>query len=298
MNHRLIEKIVCFALLIIVIVLYIPILTFYYPKLMFYNYGSLIAARESFVNHLKVYDAYDKSGSIKFTRLGNDNDGGYVLPEIALEKADVLMGYGVADDISFEEKFSELYKKPSYGFDCGVSQIEIRNDMCHFISECISSDTFLYGNQQSSGKVSSFAQQLQKLDLKNKKIFVKMDIEGAEYEALPEILTYSKMITGIALEIHSTNKTRDIEKVITLLSAIEKDFILVHVHGNNRVIHSFNHTFLLDNVNGVVPTIVELTYINKSLVKNYQISTNQKHPSNLDMPCSKGSEDFSFEIVG
>ena len=81
---------------------------------------------EKFVESLKVYDAYDKKDILKLVRRGKDYDGGYIVPEIALLKADVLIGYGVLDDISFEEQFSDIYNKKSYGFDCTVKDIKIK----------------------------------------------------------------------------------------------------------------------------------------------------------------------------
>jgi hypothetical protein len=37
---------------------------------------------------LKIYSVQDDNGPLKFIRLGRDNDGGYVVPEKALEAAD------------------------------------------------------------------------------------------------------------------------------------------------------------------------------------------------------------------
>ncbi len=260
-----------------------------------YRYYSLLAARENLVSHLKTYEVYDENGPIKLIRHGRDFDGGYVVPELALESAQILMGYGIADDISFEENFSEIYKKHSYGFDCGVPKIEVHNEMCHFVSECISGDNFLYPGQQSSEKTSSFAQQLHNLNLDGKRVFIKMDIEGEEYDALPEILTYEKMVTGIVLEVHFQDELKSMKKVNNLLSSIDKDFILVHMHGNNCCP---GNGFVSQNAKGVIPTVLELTYINKGLVKSYKISANQKHPTVLDMPNNSGNPDVEFEIAG
>ncbi|MDP5370014.1 MAG: hypothetical protein NWR39_00350, partial [Pseudomonadota bacterium] len=154
-------------------------------------------ALEELVLKLKVYTVYDQNGLIQLIRHGRPSDGGYVVPKVAFEKADVLLGYGIADDISFEESFSALYQKPSFGFDCGVTNIQINNNLCTFIPECIENDGNVYAHQKSSGKVSTFSAQLKRLQIENKKLFIKMDIEGAEFAAFEGIQDSFANITGI-----------------------------------------------------------------------------------------------------
>ncbi len=253
---------------------------------------------EKFVNSLRVYDAYDKDGVIKLVRMGRDGDGGYVIPEKSLEQAQVLIGYGVKNDISFEEQFSDRYNKSSYGFDCSTKHIEIKNKLTSFIPECISSNNFIPPElsqiikNPNAGNVTSFTQEMQTYDFNNKKIFIKMDIEGAEYKALPEILQYSKNITGIALELHFQRYAGQFEQAMNLLKSLEKDFILVHLHGNNCATYFFS----TNNSSGDIPKILELSYINKNLVESYKISENQSHPTKMDIPCCM-YDDYRFNIM-
>jgi hypothetical protein len=245
-----------------------------------------------FVSLLKISSAYDKNGDIKLSRMGRANDGGYVVPEKALESADVLLGYGIADDQSFEEGFSKAYNKPSYGFDCGISNVKSTSNLFNFVNECIGTDQFLYSGRNSSQKITSFGTQLKNLDLTGKKIFLKMDIEGAEYEAFEDIYKYHSNITGIVMEIHFHN-TRTLDRAISLLKELNKNFVLVHLHGNNAATH---HSFMTRNSSGLIPKVMELSYIHKSLVTSYKLSDNQKHPTELDMPNLVGLEEMKFEI--
>ncbi len=250
-------------------------------------------AYENLANLLVVYEVADNNGPLHLLRLGNDYDGGYVVPEKACKDADVLFGYGIANDISFEEKFSAFYHKPSYGFDCGVDSFPSKNKYFTFVSQCIGTDKFLYDKDSSSQNISSFIQQVNNLGLQNKKIFIKMDIEGAEYEAFDGILKASSNVTGIVLEIHFIREG-EILKAIKLLSALNKDFLLLHVHGNNYEMH---RSFSARNVKGLVPKVLELTYINKALVTSFKISNNQSHPVLLlDMPNNRLRDDCSFEL--
>ena len=256
-----------------------------------YNPLRIKALRE-LVTYFKVYSAQDHNGPLLLKRIGRDYDGGYVVAEKSLRLADVLLGYGIADDISFEETFSNLYGKPSYGFDGGAQEVKSKNKLFTFVRECIASDEFLYKGQNSSGKVSTFSQQVSKLGLKNKKIFIKMDIEGAEYEAFPDILRHhSKNVTGIVLELHFKSLA-SIKKAIKLLSDINEEFLLVHVHGNN----AGGARFSTQGVSGKIPYLIELTYINRNLITGFEVLANQKHPQAIDMINVPSMPEAEFEI--
>jgi hypothetical protein len=45
-----------------------------------------------------------------------------------------------------------------------------------------------------------------------------------------------------------------------------------------------------------IPRVLELSYINRSLVQSYEISYDQMHPTSLDMPNDPGHPDSEFAI--
>ena len=249
-------------------------------------------AFEELVSLLKKYTVYDSNGEVNLVRLGKENDGGYVVSEVSLRNAKALLGYGVNTDISFEEEFSEKYGKDSYGFDCTIDNIEIKNKLTHFVPECIKKDGFLEA-KGSKLKESSFNQQLKNLNLENKKLFIKMDIEGDEYETLYDILNQAPNITGIAMELHFYSNIDQFKEAEKLLKALNKDFYLVNVHANNCVWQKFT----AKNVRGNIPKLLQLSYVNKNLVDNAKISDDQKHPSKLDTPNSRSQKEIEFEIL-
>ena len=124
-----------------------------------------------------------------------------------------------------------------------------------------------------------------------------MDIEGAEYEALPDVLKNAKNITGIIMELHFNSDMAGFNRATALLSALNKDFFLVNVHGNNCANRNNNTTFTTINSMGNIPKLLELTYINKNLVSSAHPSQDQSHPSKIDMPNCKDLEDTYFEIL-
>lgn len=240
---------------------------------------------------LVVYDVEVKNQPLEFIRLGRNNDGGYVVPVAALESSDVLMGYGIGDDISFERAFSQYFDKTSFGFDCGVQNIETGDSRCHFFSECIGNSNHLMWDQVSSGQIYSFYDQLRRFGLIGKKIFVKMDIEGAEFDVIDDILKYAQQITGIVLEVHTPEG--DPIKTLNLLSSLSNDFVLVHLHGTNLALNHFKTKYAKNSV----PTVLELTYINKNLLSSYKISKNQKHPQSIDQRDCINIPECEFEIL-
>ncbi|HSW72120.1 MAG TPA: FkbM family methyltransferase, partial [Chlamydiales bacterium] len=246
------------------------------------------------VELLKVYDTYDAHGSITLRRIGRAYDGGYVIPELAMQEAEVVMGYGISDDISFEDDASSLYGKPSFGFDGSSKSVKPKAPNCHFIPSNIVSEKFVksLGNRVRTTTFGSFNQHLSWIGASDKKLFLKMDIEGNEYPVMPDILKHASKITGIVLEIHFA-VVEQIEQALKLMQKLSQDFLLVHVHGNNCA----ESAFVTSNSKGELPRLFELTYINKNLVQSYEISRDQSHPKPFDMPNGSAMPDVSFTIT-
>lgn len=238
---------------------------------------------------LKVKIVYSGNGPLKLRRVGRDFDGGYVIPDLAIQKADAIFGYGILDDISFEEGSSSLFGKPSWGFDGTCSPVKPNHPLCHFVPQCIVSEQ---AYPQSPERSSTFVQHIEELGMKNKKLFIKMDIEGNEYDVLPDILRHAENITGVVLEIHFT-KDPQIPDALALMKHLDSHFHLVHVHGNNCCLDHF----VTSNSKGRIPRALELSYVHKNLGLRYKISQNQSHPTALDRPNNSKIPDLSFTIL-
>jgi len=287
--------VIFFTMLVIILLLGVAIVASFlirYKRQLIPGSAVLKEGNRQLVELLKVYKAYDQNGPLKLVRHGRPYDGGYVVPVKAFEVADVLLGYGIFNDNSFEDEFSLIYNKPSYGFDGGISGISSKSPLFTFVDECIGSDRFLRTYESSSGKVSTFSQQINNLGLKDKKVFIKMDIEGAEYDAFEDILSKHDVIAGMALEMHFEEHGMAL-RATKLLESLNKNFILLHVHGNNLC----GGRFSTSNSVGVIPEALELTYINKTLVSDYHLSKNQKHPLFIDMKNCRFFPDLKFEVL-
>lgn len=218
------------------------------------------------INEVKV-----KGKKLEFVRLVGPM---YIIPKQALAIADASIGYGIRENIP-EERISDLYDIPTYGYDCGKNIVNIKNKKCHLINECIGTTKYVeVCNKLSSSKVHSFEKNIKKLHLENKKIFLRMDIAGAEKDVMPEVLKTNNNITGLALVIHLDYLT-DFAKVSKMLNEIEKNFILVE--RNHIVIYKTK--FLCKRGKGYFSPAISLAYINKNLVDEYRIAPNQSSGS-------------------
>ena len=64
-----------------------------------------------------------------------------------------------------------------------------------------------------------------------KKLFLKIDIEGSEYDILEDIILNKSKIQGIVIEFHEVSK--NIDKIINFTNKLNTDLYLVHIHANN-----------------------------------------------------------------
>ena len=122
------------------------------------------------------------------------------------------------------------------------------------------------------------------IEPENYQIFLKIDIEGSEYEIIEEIMNYHKQIRIIVIEFHDIiSKVEEFEKLLILLKS---KYSLIHTHINN------NGTFNDD----MIPNICEFTFISK--VDFQGILKVDKIPLNgLDYPNNKLRMDFQIDFT-
>ena len=108
--------------------------------------------------------------------------------------------------------------------------------------------------------------------------FLKIDIEGSEYELMSDIVSYSQFFSGIALEVHDLdNRYKEFSDLMKSLHAA--GFLVAHCHPNNS--------------GGVIegtrlPRLLEITFVNKILLSSsdrYSKSPPFLYRVGLDFPC-------------
>ena len=189
-------------------------------------------------------------------RFGNEQDGGYVV-DVSSEY-DNLLSFGIADDISFETDFLNHY--PNCSVLCYDPSID------RLPGPLKNSKFFKLGLAKSKQKNylslnDILISQNINLDLNN---FIKMDIEGFEWEVIEHNLNDLITFDNFILEFHFYERPPNqiflfpftLYKRLKLLRNLKRYFDVYNVHFNNgpRIIKFSNFLF---------PECVEVSFINK-----------------------------------
>lgn len=212
-------------------------------------------------------------------RLGPYHDNGYVIVDIDSHPYDMYIGCGIGTSTEFDHAMFQTYpyvngicfdgtitQSPDlpYGYryvskNIGVKETETETNLIHYL--------FSY-----------------------KQIFLKMDIEGWEFPWLN--LIPSELLDNVAqivIEIHSileNTPQSTIEEKLEGLKKLCQTHYIVHLHGNTYA--------PIVNYKGLsVPSAMELTLINKKLVKDIKPNT-MELPSRWDFSNNMVIPDFDL----
>ncbi|MFA7238414.1 MAG: FkbM family methyltransferase [Phycisphaeraceae bacterium] len=190
-------------------------------------------------------------------RVGNANDGGYLIPESIVKQTRFLVSMGVCLDWSFEEDFLRIV--PGIGvhaYDHTVSVWTIRRFALFGVIKCLIGKSSFHEVRRRMRVLKSYGEFFTKQAThyqericdkaqfnfdatadrvmeraQTNNVFIKMDIEGWEYQVIDDILKHSERIIGLAVEFHDTMSRRS-----AFIQAVEKlleKYQIAHIHGNN-----------------------------------------------------------------
>ena len=242
-------------------------------------------------------------------RLGQDNDGGYLVDRKSIEDSKSLITLGLGFDWTFEKNYYALQGNPVYCYDHSVNYSTIKKRCRKFLSsyffrilkpkyflkknffKFLLRDIFLFRDyknffknhnvQHNEEKIGTGDQcvKLQKiLDERKTDLpaFIKIDIEGSEYRIFDEILLNQNNFTGIGIELHDVDIHMDkIKKFIK-----ELNMELIHIHPQNPAHIAENN----------IPTQIELTFAKKPKI----IGPEVKLPHVLDQPANPYLKDIEL----
>ena len=180
------------------------------------------------------------------TLIGPRGDGGYVTTEAALADVDVLISFGLGDDWGFEEDFRTRTGARVDVYDHTVGwhwwpYYTLRSlYRRHFrlLTKPLSYARFIARRGvthhrravgSGEGGTVSLAQIVADLP-DDASLFLKMDIEGAEYSVLDDIVTHRHRFTGMAMEFHEVGRHR--ARIEAFVAALE-GFAVVAAYPNN-----------------------------------------------------------------
>jgi hypothetical protein len=247
----------------------------------------------------KLPNFFNFRSSRNLIRIGRDNDGGYLISHEDIIDSDMLISLGISDDWSFESNFLKINKVPLLAFDASVgrkfffrkikkaifriykpkiffeSLKKYRSYKNFFTGSSIHYEKYV-GLESNNKKFITLESILKKI--KNKKIFLKIDIEGSEYRLLDTLIKFEKIISGLAIEFHDCDL--HLKKIEQFIKKFKLN--LVHIHANNYG--------LLESINNL-PLVLELTFS-----KNAKLNKGYKLPHNLDMPNNKDMDEIKLVI--
>lgn len=255
----------------------------------------------------------------EMARLGDPNDGGYVIPETCIKESRTLVSLGLAHNWSFDDRFTAenhafvigvdgsltawgFVRRAIQKFRHGVgylltleftkarqriarSRNLLRWGYRFFIrpSDATHRMLKLYVSSRVGEGYVSLAELLAGRPHAPLAVFLKMDIEGSEYEVIPEICSVARIFNGLAIEFHELGSRG--EEFAAAIQALKQSFTIVHVHANN--------------IGGVIadtdlPVTLEITFLNSALLGRNTVRT--PFPSfplaGLDEPCSPKRPDL------
>jgi hypothetical protein len=162
-----------------------------------------------------------------FKRFGSANDGGYLMCENLLDNVAAGYSYGVGRNDDWGCEVSRHYRVPVHQYDC----FDPARPTCD-------GGTFVFHNaclgpraeERESRLFDTLENQIKSNGHEGRQLVVKIDIEGAEWEALdaaPDELLAS--IPQLAMELHGFDDRRMLE----VLRRLNRHFHLVNLHFNN-----------------------------------------------------------------
>jgi hypothetical protein len=241
-------------------------------------------------------------------RLGKNNDGGYLVDKNSIYQSHFLLSFGISNDCSFEDDFISL--NPNIFCHCYDHSISLNfwkryfwlvlgnflfkgfrfkevllnyNIYKKFRKFFLKNNVLLINKKIGTGHSNYYSfisaeKIIKKIIKKYKSIFLKIDIEGSEYEILDDLILYSKYFSGLVIEFHYVHL--HLHKIFNFIKKI--DLTLIHFHGNNYAdLDAYKN-----------PTVVELTFARNPKI----LSKNKKIPHPLDQKNDPNNKKIMLKI--
>jgi hypothetical protein len=194
---------------------------------------------------------FKPDGAYELIRMGSDHDGGYLVDPKSIEQSNALIALGIGRNWSFEKDFLERKSVRIHAYDYSIG---LGYWIKHFLKRVLavligrfsapfdavklflefkiffkdSAVLYLEKVGTAPGCDTNLKKALDKLD--RAPLFLKVDIEGYEYQILEEIIRCKDDLTGLVIEFHSVSD--NIEQIEDFINKI--GITLIHIHPNNN----------------------------------------------------------------
>jgi len=161
-------------------------------------------------------------------RFGEDTDGGYLMCGNLLEEVQVGYSYGIGGYDSWGCEVSTRLDVAVHQYDC----FDLRRPACptadtRFHEECVSGT-----RKVEEGRLfDTIPRQIAANGDSVRRLVVKIDVEGAEWEALSQTSDgVLQQIDQLAVEFHGIEE----ERFIAVINHLRRFFYVAHLHYNNN----------------------------------------------------------------
>ena len=206
-------------------------------------------------------------------RFGSPNDGGYVLCGNLLKTAgpDVAVySYGIAGVDDWGCHVAGDLRVPVHQYDCFQTTVTpCANAAAHlFHAECIGP-----ARETIDGRpFDTLGNQIEKNGDRTKRIILKMDVEGSEWESLRTASAATlQAIDQIAIEFHGIEDPAYVEAA----QKLSEFFYVANIHANNHV--------CLPGFDPFTGTVFEALLVNKRIAQ-VDVNVTPRIPSAADAP--------------
>ena len=219
-----------------------------------------------------------------------------MLPEAVFAEVEAVLSFGVCDDWSFEEDC--LRRRPGlpvHAYDPTVGAwLFLRRTLLRRFGVDRRRGVFLsylrffsgnrrhirewVGNRPGDTRVLRAAERLGPAT----RLLVKMDIEGAEYGVLDELVALAPRLACLLIEFHDVPARAD--QISQFVRKLSRTHPVVHLHGNNCAPLA---------PDGVTPTVIELTFVRAGLLSaDAPLFAGSLPRAGLDQPNSPALPDY------
>jgi Methyltransferase FkbM domain len=239
-------------------------------------------------------------------RIGRDHDGGYLASRADVLVTECLVGMGLNDDWSFEQHFARLGRCPVIAYDASVGpgvfftqfrqslgRGRTRASVSRKLRVLLGYLWFFRGRNVHIRRFVAKSPDHDTVDFRDvvrrigrRRAFLKIDIEGAEYGLLDDIIAIAPQLSGLVIEFHDC--PGEMEQILHFVGRIGLQ--LVHVHVNNCGLVAQDGT----------PIVVEMTFSSLTLggQSGGQRPSGQTLPHPLDQTNCTTLPDIALRFEG
>lgn len=241
-------------------------------------------------------------------RIGSKKDGGYVLPIFPTDQTELLLTFGVSDDIDFELDFVNQFPSAKiHLFDHTVDGLPKDHSNFYFSKTGI--------GPKNEGPLKTLSYYLNELDPGNNlRKVLKMDIEYNEWSVIESLKSdelekfeviiielhlvfveylgsHSVYFTGFFKDCYRNINEELSARYVSGIQKLQETHTVVHAHVNNSLP---SVELDLDGTPEKIPQLVELTLVRNGAVKLEKHLATEFPIIGLDFPNKSDRPDYSL----